>query len=405
MSEASVGVYVHVPFCDRVCPYCDFAVVAGGVDAGMEARYVRALTRELAARRARFAGRRLASVYLGGGTPSLLTPDAVARLVGAVRDAFSEPASPCEPAPAVEVTLEVNPSTLERDRLPGFREAGVNRLSVGIQSFDDRVLKRLGRAHLAAEGRTTLEAARAAGFGNLSLDLLFAAPGQTLAQLESDLRETVAFGPEHVSTYELVVEAGTPFALADARGQLERADADAAADMVEAIDAALGSIGLAPYELTNYARAGRESVHNQRYWRREPVLGLGVGAWSSDPAGEGAPHGARRANTRSLPDYLARIERGDPAWVSEEVLTGSNARAETVFLSLRTRAGLDASRFVRWFGAPPRAWYDDEISELVGRGLLVESESGDLRVSPRGRLLTDLVCERFVEAAPEPPSD
>ncbi len=399
MSEPSVGVYVHIPFCDRVCPYCDFAVVGGGVSADMQGRYVEALCQELAQRRDAFAGRRLDSLYFGGGTPSLLATGQIAQLVRSLREAFPEATAD------LEVTLEVNPSTLERDRLPGFREAGVNRLSIGIQSFDDQVLKRLGRAHLADEGRKTLAAARRAGFDNLSLDLLFAAPGQSLAQLEADLQETVAFAPEHVSTYELVVEAGTPFALADRRGQLERADSDAAADMVEAIDAALGSIGLAAYELTNYALSGRESAHNQRYWKREPVLGLGVGAWSSDPAGEGAPHGARLANTRSLPDYLDRTQRGDPASVSREVLAASTARAETVFLALRTQVGLDAARFARGFGGPPRTWYGGEIDELVRNGLLLESPEGDLRVSARGRMLMDLVCERFVEVVDEVPFD
>ena len=391
VSEPGVGVYIHIPFCERVCPYCDFAVLGGGVSREMEARYLAALCAELTARVAPFAGRRLVSLYLGGGTPSLLRPESVSQLARRVGDAFGAPAGM-----EFEFTLEVNPSTLERSRLPAFRDAGVNRLSVGIQSFDDGTLKRLGRAHAAEEGRRTLEAARAAGFLNLSLDLLFAAPGQSLARLEADLRETVAFGPEHVSTYELVVEERTPFALAERRGQLQRADADEAADMVEAIDQALAGAGIRRYELTNYARAGRESVHNQRYWQREPVLGLGVGAWSSDPAALAAPHGLRRRNTRSLAEYLERISQGVPAAVEVEIQDAATARGEAMFLALRTRAGLRVTRFRAWFGGAPRDFYPSEIARLVGDGLLDEDETGDIRLTQRGRMLSDLVCESFV---------
>lgn len=394
MSDPSVGVYVHVPFCLRVCPYCDFAVVGGGLPADTEDRYLAALLAELAARRETFAGRRLASVYLGGGTPSLLRPGSVERIVEAVRRAFGAGGGPG----AVEVTLEVNPSTLERSRLPDFRSAGVDRLSVGVQSFDDRVLKRLGRAHAADEGRRSLAAARAAGFDNLSLDLIFAAPGQSLAALEADLRELRAFGPEHVSTYELVVEEGTPFALAERRGQLARADADAAADMLETIGASLAAGGFGRYELTNWARPGRESVHNRRYWQREPVLGIGVGAWSSDPPGPGAPFGARRCNPRGLAAWLARVERGQPAAETVEVHDPATARAEAVFLALRTREGLDAARFAAEFGASPRTFHGPEIERLLADGLLVESDEGDLRASERGRMLWDSLAEAFVEA-------
>ncbi len=390
MSESSVGVYVHVPFCDRVCPYCDFTVVSGGVSEPMERRYVDALVAELGLRADAFAGRRLASLYLGGGTPSLLRAESVAEIAEAVKRHFDDPGE------GFEVTLEVNPSTVERERLPGFRASGVNRVSIGIQSFDDVVLKRLGRAHVADEARRTLAATREAGFENVSLDLMFAAPGQSLAQVEDDLKETAVFAPEHVSTYELVVEEGTAFALADRRGQLPRADSDLAADMVEAIDAALAGIGIERYELTNYARPGRESIHNQRYWAREPVLGLGVGAWSSEPPGVGSPHGSRTLNTRSLRAYLEGIERGCAATEEVEVHDAATARGEAVFLALRCRVGLSAERFREWFEEPPRAFFGEAIERLLADGLVVESDEGDLRLTERGRMLSDLVGQCFV---------
>lgn len=391
--SATVGVYLHVPFCERICPYCDFAVVkasrAGVLAPDVEDRYVRALIRELELRRRDFAGCALRTIYLGGGTPSLLRPASLARILASVRSAF-------EAAQEVEVTLEVNPSTLERERLRAFHAEGVNRLSVGIQSFDDDVLRKLGRAHRAEEGRRTLAAARDAGYDNVSLDLMFAAPGQTLALLERDLEEVLAFAPEHVSTYELTIEAGTPFATAAERGQLARSpEADVIA-MIDRIESTLGGAGLARYELSSYARQGRESVHNRRYWERSPVLGLGMGAWSNERRTASAPHGERRANPRALPEYLSRVEAGRGAHEEREILAPPTARGEAVFLGLRRLSGLRAGAFEAEFGAPPRAFFADAISALVSRGLLAESETGDLELTPRGRLLADSVAERFV---------
>jgi oxygen-independent coproporphyrinogen-3 oxidase len=391
VSDASVGVYVHVPFCERICPYCDFPVVAARrLAPAQEEVYVDALLCELEERRGAFAGRTLASLYFGGGTPSLVQPASLARVIDAVRSAFPAAGEP-------ELTLEVNPSTLERERLPAFRAAGVNRLSLGIQSFDDGVLKRLGRAHRADEGRATLAAARAAGFDNLSLDLIFAAPGQDLAALERDLAETTGFAPEHVSTYALTLEAGTPFAGAAARGRLALPGEDEAAAMMERVADRLAAAGLAAYEISNHARPGRESAHNQRYWQRRPVLGLGVGAWSTEPRSADAPHGARRANRRDLAGYLDCIAAGaSPAVGAAEVLDARTARGEAALLGLRTRRGVSAAEFAAEFGAPPRRFFAAAIDRFRDAGLLLEAPDGDLRLSERGRLLADSVCEAFV---------
>ncbi len=390
MDDPTLGVYLHVPFCERVCPYCDFTVVrARPLDPATEARYVTALVAELGLRRERFAGRRLESIYFGGGTPSLLSAASIERLLAAVQGAFPG-------HDRAEVTLEVNPSTVERERLPAFRAAGVTRLSIGIQSFDDTVLRRLGRAHRADEGRRSLAAARDAGFGNVSLDLIVAAPGQDEAAVARDLDAVIAFGPEHVSIYALSVESGTPFATAAARGQLRVPDDDTAARMLEAVAGALEAAGLARYEISNFARRGFESRHNRRYWQRRAVLGLGVGAWSCEPPDEAAPHGARRANVRDLGVYLARVgEEGLPA-EPREVLDPRTARGEAAFLALRTAEGLRAGAFSREFGAPPRAFWAEEIERLVGAGLVAETEGGDLRLTPRGILLSDSVFERLV---------
>ncbi len=396
MDDGSIGVYAHVPFCERICPYCDFAVVAARtLTAARERSYVDALLRELE-RRAQAFGREdgsvrpLASLYLGGGTPSLLTPESIARVVMAATARFPDRGD-------VEVTLEVNPSTTERARLPAFRAVGVNRLSVGVQSFSDTTLKRLGRAHRADESRATLTAARAAGFDEVSIDLITAAPGQRLADLERDLDEALAFAPEHVSAYQLTIEPGTPFERAARRGQLALADEDEAIRMLERTAERLEAGGLARYELSSFARPGRMARHNRRYWERGAVLAIGVGACSYEPPSAAAPHGVRRANLRSLDGYLARIGAGEPADAEPpERLDAASARGEAAFLALRTIAGLDADRFRAEFGAPPRRFWPDVIDQLVGAGLLHEEPSGDLRLTPRGILLSNSVFAHFV---------
>jgi oxygen-independent coproporphyrinogen-3 oxidase len=385
----TVGIYFHVPFCERICPYCDFAVVAARtLSRADEDRYVAALLAEFAARSEAFAGRALETLYFGGGTPSLLTPESLARLIDAARAAF--------PGAPKEVTLEVNPSTTERARLAGFRAAGVTRLSIGVQSFDDETLRRLGRAHRAPESHATLEAARAAGFANVSLDLIFGAPGQDAADVSRDLAAALAHEPEHVSAYALTLEPGTPFARAVAADKLEVPGDDAAAEMMLGLGGALAAAGLARYEISSWARPGFESVHNRRYWQRRPVLALGLGAHSSEPPRAGEPFGARSANERSLPAYLARIEAGRCAPPEREVLAEATARSEAVFLALRMREGLAARAFAAEFGAAPRSFFAEAIDGAVAEGLLAESAGGDLALSERGWLFADDVAARFV---------
>ncbi len=387
--DRTLGVYLHVPFCERVCPYCDFAVAARRrLGQAEEERYVAALLAELAGRSALFAGRQLDTLYFGGGTPALLRPESIARLVAALSDAF--------PGAPREVTLEANPSTLERERLPGFRAAGVDRLSVGVQSFDDRTLKRLGRAHRADAVQRTLAAVRAAGFDNVSLDLIVGAPGQTPAELERDLAAALAFGPEHVSAYALTLEAGTPFAVAASDGRLLVPGDDVVAEMLEQAHARLEAAGLLRYEVSSWARPGRESRHNQRYWQRQPVLALGVGAHSTEPATPAAPFGVRSANERGLGAWLARIEAGRYAPPERETLDAATARGEAAFLALRTRRGLDATQFAVEFGAPPRAFFAAAIDTLRRDGLLCEHANGDLEPTEGAWLFADTLAAHFV---------
>ena len=387
MNSGDVGVYVHVPFCERVCPYCDFAVVGTrSLPAAREAAYVEALVEELGRRAAAFDARPLASVYFGGGTPSLLEPASISRVLEAIRERF--------PGAPAETTLEVNPSTVERARLPDFREAGVDRVSVGVQSFDDLVLKRLGRAHRADEAHATLAACRAAGFARISLDLIYAAPDQSEASLANDLAEVVRFAPDHVSAYELTLEPETPFAAAAAKGALRLPGEDGAFGMQQQAEAALADAGYARYEISSYARPGAEAVHNRRYWERRPVLGLGVGAFSTEPTTSAHPHGVRTSNPRDLARYLAGVEAGTPPL--REPLLPDTARGEAVFLALRTRRGLVAAEFAAEFGGAPRAFFAHAIDELTGAGLLAESAAGDLTPTSDGLRLSDEVACCFV---------
>ena len=393
--DGRVGIYLHLPFCERICPYCDFAVVlAPTLESETEARYVEALCMELAARRSDFGGRALASVYFGGGTPSLFQPESIHKLLEAIRQAFPHSESTGE----LETTLELNPSTVEQARLGGFRAAGINRLSIGVQSFDDLQLKRLGRAHRAAVARQTWIAARAAGFDNLSIDLIFAGPSQSRTDLDRDLDELLRWEPEHVSTYELTFEPETPFGRALAAGKMQACDEDRAAEMILQIESRLEAAGFERYEISNYARPGAHSRHNARYWQRQAVLGLGMGAHSTEVRSPDHPHGARRANSRRLDEWLRKVEASPGQAGVEETLSAATARGEAVFLALRQRSGLSARTFEAEFGGPPRDFFEAEIDAMRSRGWLSEGEpaAGDLRLTSAGRLMADTVAVEFV---------
>jgi len=412
--DGRVGVYVHLPFCERICPYCDFAVVAArNLEAKVEADYVAGVRRELEARRSAFEGRELASIYFGGGTPSLFEPESIRSLIEAIHAAFpSAGNAAASPGPNVETTLELNPSSLEQSRLPGFRDVGVDRLSIGIQSFDDRQLKRLGRAHRADVARSTLESARAAGFENLSIDLIFGGPDQSEDDLERDLAELIEWKPDHVSVYELTFEPATPFGRALAAGKMQACDDERAAGMTLQIESRLEAEGLERYEISSYAREGMRSRHNARYWKRQAVLGLGMGAHSMEARSVSSPHGARRANPRTLEAWTRALAEDAGEVGAEETLPPRTARGEAVFLALRQKEGLSARSFEAEFGAPPRAFFEAEIEEMIGRGYLVEGESprknggdvsagagsdpADLRLSDEGRLMADSVALSFV---------
>ncbi|MGC4108330.1 MAG: radical SAM family heme chaperone HemW [Thermomicrobiales bacterium] len=381
-----IGIYIHIPFCAHICPYCDFTTYAG--KESLIPRYVDALRREIAEAGAIHDGRDIATIFVGGGTPSLLDAAQMASLIAACRDAF-----PVEPD--AEVSIEANPNGLTAGLLAGYRDGGVNRLSIGAQTFDRRGLRTLGRHHESGDVLTALNAAREAGLRNASIDLIFGWPRQTLDQFAHDLDELIAIGGadgliDHVSMYSLIVEPGTPFADAAARGILHMPDDDATADMYELAMIRLAEAGWLHYEVSNWARNPEfRSRHNALYWRHADYYGFGAGA-------HGTVRGVRTMNQPSPERYCTLVEVGESPASNRERVEGELARGETMMLGLRLIGhGVDAAAFATRYGVPLDEAFGPEIAELAAMGMLERDERG-VRLTPRGLLLANDVAERFL---------
>jgi oxygen-independent coproporphyrinogen-3 oxidase len=386
-TPASHHLYVHVPFCRLVCAYCDFVTV-GGRRADMP-RYVAALLTELALRPAPGT---LSTIYFGGGTPSLLPAGDVARIVEAARQRWRGRAAP------EEVTLEANPSARERPHWRGLAAAGVTRLSLGVQSLRDADLRALARGHDAAEARESYRGARSAGFASVSLDLIYAIPGQSLADWRHGLREAIALGPDHLSLYalQLVLEPDEwaarprPGALRWRARMAAGQDEALAVDQYLLAEELLEAAGYRHYELSSWARPGHEARHNLAYWLRRPYTGIGAGAHSYDGL-------SRRAwNGGDLDSYLSALADGRlPPHDGEEL--GERERAlEAVALGLRLVDGLDRDAFATEFGNDPLDRYAAAVEEGTARGLLTAS-GGRLRLTARGRVLANEALAAFVQ--------
>jgi oxygen-independent coproporphyrinogen III oxidase len=383
-----LGVYVHFPFCSVRCPYCDFAV-----DTRTEIphdTYAEAVVAELAARASWYAGAGpLVSIYFGGGTPGLWRPDALGRVIEAARGAFGAP-----PAADLEITVEVNPGETDAARLAALRAQGVNRLSIGIQAFEDRLLAALGRNHDAAAGPAAVAAARAAGFDDLSIDLIFGIPGQALDDWRRAVDAAIALAPDHLSAYALTIERGTVFGARDRAGQLPRPDDEAVAAMFEHARAAFAAAGLAPYEISSYARQGRRARHNQLYWSLAPYLGVGASAASFRPLADGG--GWRFSNPRATDVYLAaaRAAGGSPAVRHVERRSAADLENEALWLGLRTADGVDRAAHRARHGCDPLAGREPAVSAAVAAGWLAV-DAAAVRLTPAGELFADEIAGRF----------
>jgi oxygen-independent coproporphyrinogen-3 oxidase len=381
----SFSLYIHIPWCQAKCPYCDFNSHAAS--SWPEKEYTRALIAELTrrAREASWEGSRVKTIFFGGGTPSLFNPRSIARLIEAVDYT-------CGIEAGAEITLEANPGTVDRKKLAGFHAAGVNRLSFGAQSFNPAILKFLGRIHSAEETREAARDSHRAGFSQLNLDLIFAVPGQRLADVRNDIAEAVALEPDHISAYNLTFEEGTIFFAELKRGRLHALDSDTQASMFDLVREVLPESGYPMYEISNYAPAGHEARHNLSYWRAESYLGLGAGAFSYSQEGEG---GRRWWNERAPARYLELALAGGIAEAGFELTDRATAVSEFVFLNLRLRAGFALVEFANRFGQDFVGYFGDTVSRLLDNRLLVV-EQGRAFLSERGVALGDSIFAEFV---------
>jgi oxygen-independent coproporphyrinogen-3 oxidase len=370
------GVYVHWPFCLSKCPYCDFNshVRHQAID---EARFVKAFETEIATTAARAPGRTVSSIFFGGGTPSLMQP----ATVGAILDTIGRHWAI---APNTEITLEANPTSVEATRFKGYRAAGVNRVSLGVQALNDAQLKALGRMHTAQEALDAIAIARSV-FDRYSFDLIYARPGQTEAEWRAELARAISEAAEHLSLYQLTIEEGTPFAALHAAGKLAVPDADHARILYDVTQEVTAAQGLPSYEISNHARVGAESRHNLVYWRYHEYAGIGPGAH-----GRLVVDGVRHATaTEKRPEsWLMRVEAGGHGVITDETLTREEMADEFLLMGLRLAEGIDPKRYTALSG---RALEDARIKALAGEGFVEETADGRLRVTRTGFPILDAV--------------
>jgi oxygen-independent coproporphyrinogen III oxidase len=379
-----LSLYVHIPFCRAKCAYCDFNSYAG--QESLIPDYVDALLREATFWTQRGLTGPVDTVYLGGGTPSLLPILEAERLLDGLRERFGV-------AEDAEITMEANPESADTAKLTSLRRAGVNRLSIGVQSFGDEELRFLGRIHNAAKAREAYHSARVAGFDNVSLDLIFGLPDQTMERWRGSLEKAIALGPDHLSLYALTVEEDTPLGRRIEAGECPAPDPDVQAEMYTWSSQRLAATGYEQYEISNWAKPGRRSRHNMTYWETRPYLGLGAGAHSY-------VDGRRWANERQPRDYIRLLDGSErtqpPRWLeSSEEPDAAREMSDAIILGLRLTEGLSLDRLSERFGIDVGERYVEEIADLR-RLRLLDSSDGRIRLTEHGRLLGNEAFERFL---------
>lgn len=374
---SGTSLYVHVPFCVVKCGYCDFTsyVVEDGA---VHDRFLAALDRELAAA---WRGGAPASVFVGGGTPSLLDAARLTRL-------FEVIGRHVDLRAGAEVSMEANPESITREKVAIARAAGVNRLSMGVQSFDDEVLRFLDRAHDAARVRAAVAEVRAAGIDNLSLDLIFSIPGQSLAQWESDLEQALALQPDHLSCYSLTYEPGTKLTLALQQGKVTPNDEDTDRSMFLRTRERLAAAGFDAYEVSNFAGRGGPCRHNDHYWLQGDYVGVGPGASSHR-------HGVRGTNLKPVEAWATSALAGIPPTATAETLTPRQRAGEAVWLGIRRRDGIDLAAIERRLDLPVRRWFADTVAQQQAKAW-IECDGDRLRLTAEGLLFADQVGAAYL---------
>lgn len=380
----TASLYLHIPFCHTRCHYCDFNTYAGMLP--LREPYVRALITEIGlagnlARQANGTPRRSRTIFFGGGTPSLLTVEQIKRLLIACREAFAVDEE-------AEITLEANPGTLSAEQLSGLRAAGINRLSLGAQSFDAELLHTLGRIHTPEETIKALNNARGAGFQSINLDFMFGLPGQTMQHWKTTLERALALHPEHFSLYSLIIEEGTNFYTWTNEGRLVPGDEDLCADMYEFADERLQAEGYENYEISNWALPGHQSRHNLTYWQNLPYIGMGAGAHSF--------FGGRRfSNVLKPQEYIRLLQKQQLPEADSEFVDRIQEMSETAFLGLRTAQGLHLPTFAERFTESFIQFVGSRLRTVEEAGLLERNHEW-IRLSKRGRLLGNEVFLRLL---------
>lgn len=383
----AISLYIHIPFCIQKCAYCDFASFPGRL--AQRDRYVQAVCRELRAQAAFFGRRRVRTVFLGGGTPTLLEGEQARRILDTVRACFDVEKD-------AEITMEGNPGTLTEENLRAYREAGVNRLSLGVQSFDDGLLAAIGRIHTAEQARQAVQMAREAGFDNLNLDLMFGLPGQRAAQWRETLEGAIALSPEHLSCYSLIVEESTPLEKSVREGTCAPLpDEDEMEDMDALTLALTREAGYAQYEVSNYAKPGRACRHNIVYWACLPYLGVGLNAHSE-------LDGRRFYNPEDWEAYLRMAETDDTSRQAETDGSREARMFERMMMGLRMTQGVDTARFARDFGVSPQDAWPQTIAEMTKANLMTAGQ-GRLYLTERGMQVMNGVLVRLMEETDSKP--
>ena len=375
----NIGLYIHIPFCRQKCLYCDFPSWAGKED--QMQRYVDALTKEIRNRSREYSDRTVVSVFFGGGTPTTLSIPMLEQLMQALFENWNI-------AEDAEITTEANPGTLDREMTDALKKMGFNRLSMGVQAWQNRLLKDLGRIHTIESFQENYKAVREAGFANVNTDLMFALPNQTMADWQETVKNMIAMNPEHISAYSLILEEGTPFYDKYEKGELEPAEEDLDREMYHWAVDYMAEMGYEQYEISNFAKKGRQSCHNRIYWQAEEYLGMGLGSHSY-------MNGERFHNIYDLQEYIKAD--GDVSLLKEdvEIITEEDALAEFMFLGLRLTEGVSFDRFRERFGQEMKNIYGSQIEELVRDGLLEEDETG-IRLTRRGVDISNFVFEKFL---------